>query len=68
MEIGDYLRQRRQFLQLKQEDLEELSGINKKTIQLVEAGKGNPSLSTLEKLADVLGLIFSVHVKQVENG
>ena len=55
-EIGQLFRERRQFLQLKQEDLAQISGVNSRTIQQVELGKGNPSIATLEQLAAVLGL------------
>jgi transcriptional regulator with XRE-family HTH domain len=67
-EIGDILKERRQFLHLTQEDMEELCGINKKTIQQVEMGKGNPSLETLGRLANTLGMELMVQVKDLENG
>lgn len=68
VEIGEILKKRRQFLGLRQGDVEELSGINKKTIQQVEMGRGNPSLETLEKLTGILGMEVRVHVKDLENG
>lgn len=67
-EIGKIIKQRRQFLRLKQEDLEELSKVNKKTIQQVETGNGNPSFETLDKLANVLGMEVSINVKNLNNG
>ena len=68
IEIGEILKKRRQFLALRQEDVEELSGINKKTIQQAELGSGNPSLKTLDKLASILGMEIMVQVKDLENG
>jgi transcriptional regulator with XRE-family HTH domain len=68
VEIGEMLKARRQFLHLTQEDMEELCSINKKTIQQVEMGKGNPSMETLGKLASTLGMELLVQVKDVENG
>lgn len=67
-EIGKIIKQRRQFLRLKQEDLEEISKVNKKTIQQVETGNGNPSFETLDKLANVLGMEVSINVKNLNNG
>jgi len=67
-ELGKTLLQRRIFLNLKQEDVAELTGIGTKTIYLIESGKGNPSLSTLQKLAGILGMEVSVNVKDLENG
>jgi transcriptional regulator with XRE-family HTH domain len=64
-EIGDSLRQRREFLSLRQEDLAEMSQVTIKTIQLVENGKGNPSLKTLGKLTAILGMTIDLHVKQL---
>lgn len=47
VEIGQLIQKRRDSLQIKQEDLAELSGITTKTIYMLEKGKGNPSFSTL---------------------
>lgn len=66
--IGELLKERRNFLNLNQEDLAEMSGINKKTIQQVEMGKGNPSLETLEKMAAVLGMEVLVQIKNLNHG
>jgi transcriptional regulator with XRE-family HTH domain len=56
VELGDVIRQRRELLGLLQPQLAALSAISTRTIQLVEQGKGNPSLDTLIKLAQPLGL------------
>jgi transcriptional regulator with XRE-family HTH domain len=63
LEIGQLIIQRREWLQLRQEDLAEMSGVAIKTIHLIETGSGNPSISTLEKIATVLGLELTLHVK-----
>lgn len=67
-QIGAFFRERRVFLQIRQEDLSEMSGVNSRTIQQLEQGKGNPSFATLEKLASILGLELVVQVKQPEHG
>lgn len=54
--IGGKLRHRRELLGLHQSQLSALSGVSVRTIQLVEQGKGNPSLHTLLLLAEPLGL------------
>jgi transcriptional regulator with XRE-family HTH domain len=56
IELGEKIRQRRELLGLLQPQLAALSGISTRTIQLVEQGKGNPSLNTMIRLADPLGL------------
>lgn len=65
VQIGNTIQQRRQLLQLKQEDLAEMSGVNSRTIYQVENGLANPSLETLEKLLNVLGLAIKVQIKEI---
>lgn len=66
LEIGKALKIRREFLHLRQEDLAEMSGVATKTIHVVEAGTGNPSLETITKLADMLGLEIAVDIKKTD--
>lgn len=54
---------RREGLNLTQEGLAELSGVGLRTLKQLESGKGNPTLLTIEKLADVLGLELRLQVK-----
>ena len=46
------LKARRDSLRLTQESLAEMSGVNLRTLKQFESGKGNPTLVTLQKLAD----------------
>jgi transcriptional regulator with XRE-family HTH domain len=48
-----------------QETLSELSGVGLRTLKQFESGKGNPTLLTLAKLADVLGLELSLQPKNM---
>jgi len=64
--LGEIIQRRRESLSIKQEDLAEMSGITAKTIYLIEQGKGNPSIDTLLKIMEVLGLDISLHVKKIE--
>jgi len=61
--LGGIIRQRRELLDILQPQLSALSGISTRTIQLVEQGKGNPSLETLIRLADPLGLELELLLK-----
>lgn len=65
IEIGDIIQKRRNALSLKQEDLSEMTGITSKTIYLIETGKGNPSLDTLQKLLEVLGMDLFINIKKM---
>jgi y4mF family transcriptional regulator len=63
-EIGKSIKNRRELLGLLQPQLASISGVSRRTIQLVEQGKGNPSLSSLLKLADTLGLKLQFTIKE----
>ena len=63
--LGQTIKERRVFLRLNQEDLMEMSGISAKTIQKIEIGKANPSVQTLYKLLDVLGMNFEIMVRKL---
>lgn len=63
-EIGELIKKRREFLNLRQEDLSELSQVNMRTIHLVERGNGNPSFETLRKLAEVVGFEIVLTIKK----
>lgn len=51
------------MLQVNQEMLADLSGVSLRTLKQFESGKGNPTLQTLSKLANALGLELTFKVK-----
>jgi transcriptional regulator with XRE-family HTH domain len=51
------------MLKVTQEVLAELSGVGLRTLKQFESGRGNPTLLTLQKLADVLGMEVCIQVK-----
>ncbi|MEM6379397.1 MAG: helix-turn-helix domain-containing protein [Bacteroidota bacterium] len=59
------IKQRREELQITQETLADLSGVGLRTLKGIESGKGNPTLETLLKIADVLGLELKLEVKKI---
>jgi len=60
------IKERRQMLKVTQETLAELSGVGLRTLKQFESGKGNPTLLTLQKLADVLGMEICLQVRKME--
>jgi transcriptional regulator with XRE-family HTH domain len=62
-EIVQSIKERREAMKVTQEELAELSGVGLRTLKQFESGKGNPTLHTLQKLADVLGLEVCLQVK-----
>lgn len=63
-EIIKALKERREALKVNQEYLAELSGVSLRTLKAIESGKGNPTLDTLNKLAEVLGMELKLEVKK----
>ncbi|MGJ3235573.1 helix-turn-helix domain-containing protein [Marivirga sp.] len=62
-ELIETIKARREMLQVNQEMLAELSGVSLRALKQFESGKGNPTLKTISKLADALGLELTLKVK-----
>lgn len=63
MNLSSIIKERRQMLGISQLDLAEMSGIGIATVKSIECGKANPSIKTVESLAEVLGLELSLTLK-----
>ena len=57
------MKSRRKTLAVSQQDLAEMAGVGVATVKDIERGKGNPSLSTVSKLLDVLGMEMQFMVR-----
>lgn len=55
-QIGIIIKERRKELGINQQDLADLAGVGINSLVAIERGKGNPSLKTLLRILDVLGL------------
>lgn len=64
MELNEIIKSRRKVLDISQLDLAEMSDLSLATVKDIERGKGNPSLSTVLKIVNVLGLEMSFNVRQ----
>ena len=60
------IKERREMLQVTQEMLADLSGVGLRTLKQFESGKGNPTLQTLSKLADALGMELTFQIKKTD--
>ena len=58
------IKERRVLLRLTQQDLADYTGLSVRLIKSIENSKGNPSVSTLNKIADILGLELIIKVKE----
>ena len=61
------IKERRETMNVTQEYLAELSGVGLRTLKQFESGKGNPTLLTISKLADVLGFELCLKIKDINN-
>ncbi len=62
-ELIHMFKTRRESLGVTQERLAEISDVGLRTVKQFERGKGNPTLITLQKLGDALGLEITMKVK-----
>jgi transcriptional regulator with XRE-family HTH domain len=63
-QIGEQLKSRRKELKITQPHLAELAEISTNTLYKLERGQGNPTLSVLCKLADILGMNITFEIKK----
>lgn len=63
-ELGRLIKLRRKELKIKQEELSEISGIAIRSIRDLEKGVGNPSLQTIEKVMEVLGIVLEFKLRK----
>ena len=56
MSLQSTIKTRRKALKISQEDLAQMAEVGLATVKDIERGKANPSLATITRLLDVLGL------------
>ena len=64
MELNEVIKSRRKVLAISQLDLAEIAEVSLATVKDIEQGKGNPSLSTVNKLLGVLGLEMDFKIRK----
>jgi transcriptional regulator with XRE-family HTH domain len=64
-ELIKTIKERRKALQVTQEKLAQLSGVGLRTLKQFESGKGNPTLLTLHKISEVLGMEVCLKIKYI---
>ncbi len=65
MHLIEIIKNRRKNLNVTQEMLADLSGVGLRTLKKFESGKGNPTVETLNKLGNALGIELTFIVKNV---
>lgn len=64
--IGSVIRARREVLGIDQRTLSEIAGVAVHTLSNIEAGSGNPTVMSLNKVLGALGMELRVEVQQQE--
>ena len=63
--ISKTMKKRRSVLKISQQNLADLSGVGVRTIKEIETNQGNPTITTLSKILDVLGMEFELKIKSL---
>ncbi len=63
MNLQDTMKERRKILSLSQNDLAEMADLSLATIKDIERGKGNPTIATVSKIMDILGMEIVYRVR-----
>lgn len=61
--IGNSIAKRRKFLKLTQPQLAELAGISLRSLKSIESGEGNPTLTQIMKILNILGMKLDIIVR-----
>ena len=64
--IGKQIKERRKLLGVDQLSFCSIAELSQHTLSGIENGTGNPSLTTLAKILDVLGMELKIEVKRAE--
>ncbi|WP_158974415.1 helix-turn-helix domain-containing protein [Cellulophaga sp. L1A9] len=65
-DLIEAIKTRRDNLDVTQELLADLSGVGLRTLKQFESGKGNPTLETLQKLGNALGMELTFTIKELK--
>lgn len=65
MELSELMKTRRRQLGITQLDLSEMAEVGIATVKDIERGVGNPSLSTINKILEILGVEIVYQIRKV---
>jgi transcriptional regulator with XRE-family HTH domain len=64
--LSEIIKNRRKLLKVTQEELSQQSEVSLRTLKQIELGYGNPTISTLEKITEILGLEIEINIKKMK--
>ena len=65
-QIGGVIKARREVLGIDQRTLSEIAGVAVHTVSNIEAGSGNPTVKSLDKVLGTLGMELRVDLQKQE--
>lgn len=65
MNLREVVKERRKVLNITQIDLAEMSGVSLATVKDIERGAGNPSMKTVTRIIEVLGMEMDFHIRNI---
>ena len=66
MNLREVVKERRGVLGISQIDLAEMAGISLATVKDIERGASNPSMKTVTRILEVLGLEMEFHIRTIK--
>ena len=63
--IGYLIQQRRDHMRITQQQLADMADIGINTLYKIETGQANPTLKSLQKITDILGMEITLQIKKV---
>ena len=66
MNLREVVKERRGVLGISQLDLAEMAGISLATVKDIERGVGNPSMRTVTRILEVLGMEMEFRIRTIE--
>ncbi len=64
-EIGKTVKNRRKLLRINQLEMCSILEISQHTLSSIENGKGNPSIETLIKILNIVGMEIELRIKNI---
>lgn len=65
MNLKEVIKERRRVLNITQIDLAEMSDVSLATVKDIERGVANPSMKTVIRVLEVLGMEMDFHIRNI---
>lgn len=63
--VGQLIQQRRDHMRITQQQLADMADIGINTLYKIETGQANPTLGSLRKITDILGMEITLKIKKI---